>query len=248
LRTFQPFPWFEGKIRVVPHGIGGISPTTAAAKAEARGRLEWSPNDFIIIYVGRLRDVKGCDVLIDAFASCAPNHPHARVVVVGTGLEEEPLRTRVRSLDIAARVHFVGYQRELSDYYDACDLFVLPSRKEAFGYVLLEAMAREKPVIASRTGGIPEVVGADGALLVPPDDPGALAEAIDSVIRDEPLRVRLEKAGGERVRTVFPESRMYDRTEEVFREAVTVRRGSGHRQGGGDAVSQTDNPGKVATP
>jgi glycosyltransferase involved in cell wall biosynthesis len=157
-------------------------------------------NDPIVVgYAGRLVALKGVDVLLRAAASL----PNLRVEVVGDG----PERARLES--IGRRARFLGWQTGLDDLLAGWDLFALPSREEAFGIAALEAMAASLPVVATRVGGLPELVE-DGltGLLVPPDDPAALAAAIARLAADSALRARLGEAGRARAATHFPVERM----------------------------------------
>jgi glycosyltransferase involved in cell wall biosynthesis len=150
---------------------------------------------------------KGHDVLLDALALLSDRHWHC--VCVGS-LERDPafvdgLRRRVLAAELAGRVRFPGPQTgaELAQSYGSADLLVLPSRGETYGMVVTEALARGLPVVAAAVGGIPDTLGrgADGTppgLLVPPDDPGALHDALRAWLEQAELRQRLRAAARER--------------------------------------------------
>jgi glycosyltransferase involved in cell wall biosynthesis len=143
----------------------------------------------------RFEASKGIDVLLRAVALI----PDAILFLVGEGEDEQSLRFLAEELGITERVHFIGWNEDARRYLAAFDVVVVPSRAEAFGLIALEAMLAERPVAASAVGGLPEVVE-DGrtGLLVPPDDPAALAAALRRLLGDAALRVRMGVRGRER--------------------------------------------------
>ena len=156
----------------------------------------------VVGYVGRLEPHKGVDVLLEAVARLDA----VELRVAGAGPEEERLRARTTALDLDGRVDYVGSlaQDQLPDFYRGLDVLVVPSRPtagwlEQFGRVVVEAMACRIPVVASDTGALPDVVGEAG-LLVPPDDPDALAVCLETLLKDEPARRELARRGAEQAR------------------------------------------------
>lgn len=162
---------------------------------------------FRLLFVGYFRHEKGVDVLLDAFERLIPQVPNIELEIVGSkDLSEHGIDNRIRETihrlggSIRLRGH-AAFGPELFRAFADADACVLPSRSEGTPRVLIEARAFGCPIIASRVGGIPTSVthGIDG-LLVPPNDPARLAEAILSLVRDQDLRRRLIDAGIERVR------------------------------------------------
>ncbi len=159
------------------------------------------PNPFLLS-VGRLESVKGHDVLLRAFSILAPFRPDLRLVIAGDGSRRRELDALAAELGVAERVVFCGPvgRDEVGRLLATCEFVVVPSRSEGRGLFVLEAMAMGKAVVASRVGGIPEIVHADQTgILVPPDDPDALARAVSSLLdhperRDELGRRALEAA------------------------------------------------------
>ncbi|MGQ9592888.1 MAG: glycosyltransferase, partial [Planctomycetota bacterium] len=146
----------------------------------------------------RLTFEKGLEDLLDGFAALrAP----ARLLIVGEGPMRGELEARARWLGIEGRVLFAGLQAPPNDWLAAMDVFVLPSTYEGFGMAALEAMAAARPVIVARVGGLAELVE-DGrtGIVIPPRDPRALAEAIERLLRDIDLRLRLGAAAREAAR------------------------------------------------
>jgi glycosyltransferase involved in cell wall biosynthesis len=168
--------------------------------------------------LARLVPQKGLDVLLDAFATVPPP---ARLVIAGDGPLLPVLTARAARPDLAGRVAFLGKRADTPALLAALDVFVLASRWEGFGLVLLEAMAAGRPIVASRVSAIPEVV-ADGetALLVPPGDAAALAAAITALLADPPLRAALGAAGRARVARHFAPAAMQQATASIYEAAL----------------------------
>lgn len=167
----------------------------------------------LIGFIGRIHPEKGLEYLIRAAKEVIEVVPEGRFLIVGdTGLGKEEYQRRMRDLSrelaLADKILFLGYKKEVTKVIAALDILVLPSLKEPFGLVSLEAMAMRKPVVATNTGGSPEVV-VDGktGLLVPPRDPCALSSAIVRLLKDKELARKMGAAGRERVINFFsPES------------------------------------------
>lgn len=165
----------------------------------------------LILTVARLIERKGIDYLLQALALIA-DLPEAHLVVVGEGIEHANLERLAQDLGLADRVQFTGrLSREpVHEWYQRCQVFVLPSTldrtgdTETLGVVSLEAMLYAKPVIASRVGGIPDVVRhAETGLLVPEKDAQALAQALRTLLTDPALAQQYGRAGQERLQSHF---------------------------------------------
>jgi len=179
------------------------------------------PHEITLGTVARLAPQKGLPVLLQAVRALIDRGHRVDLVVAGSGEDEAALRREAHDLGILDRVRFAGQVDDVAALIRTFDLFVLPSRWEGFGLVLLEAMAESRPIVATRVGGIPEVV-ADGetGLLVPPDDPAALTEAIAALIRDPARRRALGRAGHARFHRRFTAERMAEETAAVYDEAI----------------------------
>jgi len=147
-----------------------------------------------VLFVGRLTPQKGVGTLVAAVGLL--KDPSARVLLVGDGPERPALERQAERIGVGDRLHFVGFlaHERLPAMFSHADLLVLPSLYEELGTVLLEAMQAGLPIVASKTGGVPDVIedGVNG-LLVPPADPGALARAIDRLLADSGLARRLSE-------------------------------------------------------
>jgi rhamnosyl/mannosyltransferase len=213
-------PWLQrhaGRCRVVPHGIRWSPPRSA--DYERAERLRQEVGGPFILAVGRLIYYKGFHSLIQALS-----HTKARLVLVGSGPLRTALEREARLCGVADRVHFAGEVNDLLPYYLACDVFVLPSvaRSEAFGIVQLEAMAAGKPVInTSIDSGVPDVSrNGETGLTVSPNDPEALAAAINQLLIDTDLRSRMGERGRQRFALEFTAHVMGARTLDIYRDVM----------------------------
>ncbi|MCD6288970.1 MAG: glycosyltransferase [Anaerolineae bacterium] len=175
-----------------------------------------------ILFVGKLRYYKGLDVLLRAMRSL----PGVQLTIVGDGPMRKPWEWLARDLELGSRVRFAGEvpDEELPGYYAGADLFVLPAtaRAEAFGTVLLEAMAMALPVISTELGTGTSWVNQDGITgrVVPPNDPDALAQVIRELLSDPERRHQMGKAARERVEAEFSLPLMVRRIEAIYERAL----------------------------
>jgi glycogen synthase len=158
------------------------------------------PVGHYVLGLGRLVRKKGFDLLLEAFARIASEHPDIDLVIAGEGVEREPLSRRAFGLGLGERVHLPGRldRAEVAAVMQGADVFVMPSRIEPFGMVALEAWLAGTPVIATPHGGPPEFIkhGVSG-LIADPHDPADLAFALGSLLASPALRERLAEAGRE---------------------------------------------------
>jgi glycosyltransferase involved in cell wall biosynthesis len=172
------------------------------AKQRTRKRKELGipPDSLVIGYVGWLIPIKGVTHLINAMARVVEQHPKSILVLVGKGdeqgEEEIKLKEQVERVGLEDKVRFLGWRADVDEVMGCFDIFVLPSLNEGMGRVLVEAMAAGLPIVASRVGGIPDLVkdGKNG-LLVPPKDASALENAISALLEDKEKRKRMEDTG-----------------------------------------------------
>ena len=210
------------RIHEVPNAWRPTAPP--CSRAAARAELKLPPNGFVVGWVGRLSHEKGPDVLLKALLQL---HDLPLVVsVVGNGLLRVALQSQAERLGLNGRLRWHGVVADAGSLLPAFDVCVLSSRTEGTPIVLLEAMAAGVPVVATRVGGVPDVVSPAEAALVLPEDPVALAAAIRAVYRD-PAAARVRAAAArarlERDHSVAP---WVGRYEEIYRR---VSRGAAAR-------------------
>lgn len=188
-------------VAFVPPGYTPLPPPTTAGGG-FRGAYRITAPRFLL-FAGRLASNKGLPLLVEAFTRLAPRSPDLDLVLVGEdGGEGERVGALAQKAGLSARVHRVGFVRDealLASAYAQASAFVLPSDYEAFGLVLLEAMAQGTPVVATRVGGMPSIVedGRNGRL-VPPGDVGALTSALEELLSDPGRAKAWGKYGQER--------------------------------------------------
>ncbi len=197
----------RARVVVQHNGVDGQA-FAIADRAAARRALAIRHARPMVLYVGNVKPEKGCDVLVEAADRLARVHGKrdVDVVIIGSGELDVPLRARVAELGLEKNVTFAGRKlhAEIPRWLAATDVLCLPSRREGCPNVILEALASGRPVVASRVGGIPELIehGKNG-LLVPADDPEALAEALatalDRTFSPEDLRATVENLSWEGV-------------------------------------------------
>ena len=189
-------------IYVIPNyiDVGAFGARAAAVdRKRERRMLGLSDTDLIVLHVGRFHRQKAQDVLLNAFHEAQTEEPRLRLIFAGDGPELARARVLADELNLEDRVIFAGDVADPVPLYAAADMFAFPSRWEAFGIALLEAMAAGLPVVATRTGGIPEVMGTDAAL-IEPDQVTPLAVALVELARDPELRRKRGAAARERAR------------------------------------------------
>lgn len=186
-------------------------------RAEARRELEIPPERYAIGWVGRLSAEKGADVLVDACAEL--KGLDGELHVIGDGPAGPSLRARTETAAFPLPVRWHGALEGAARLFPAFDLYVLSSRTEGTPIALLEAIAAGVPVVATRVGGVPDVVGPEEALLVAPEDPRALAEAIRGAYVERHAAAVRAAAARERLRSHFGVEPWLDSYEQIYRAA-----------------------------
>lgn len=156
-----------------------------ADRAAARAERGVPPDAQLVLFVGRLIPLKGHQELFEALARLVPSHPRLELALIGEGLMEGALRARAARPDLAGHVRFLGVRpaAEVARWLAAANLFCLPSHSEGCPNVVLEALSCGRPIVASRVGGVPELVDPSCAILVPPRDSEQLAQALAQALR-----------------------------------------------------------------
>ena len=216
----------EDQAVIVRNGVDTrrFAPASPALRAAARESLGLRNGELAFLYVGRLVQRKGVDVLLNALPLCGPA-ARARVFVVGDGEKAAEWRSLAQDLGVAGRVTFAGEQDDVAPFLAAADAFVFPSRLEGLPNALLEAMACGLPSIATRIGGCIDVMTDDAGILVGSDDARALAAAMDR-LADAGERARLGDAARRRVQSAFAFDVTAERLQAIYREVaqpVTAR-------------------------
>ena len=201
----------RSRLRVVWNGMLGSKRLPAAS---APAMLEHPA----IVSVAGMMHRKGIAELIEAFALVSRDRPDAHLYLVGGGSEQTLYEGVAEATGVGEHIHFTGFQPDPRPYLEAADLFVLASRRESFGLVIIEARAAGCAIIGSDVDGIPELLdhGASG-VLTPPGDAPALAEAMASLLDDPERRATLQERAREGLER-FSVSRMTDEVMAIYKE------------------------------
>jgi glycosyltransferase involved in cell wall biosynthesis len=213
-------------VRVAPALAPPLAPANRTPD-EVRGALGMDDGRPLVVAIGRLHPQKGYDVLFDAARRWASRQPPPLVAIAGDGPLQAELARRVA--DERLPIRLLGRREDVADLLGAADVCVLPSRWEGSPFTAQEALRAGTPLVATRTGGVPELVG-DGAELVPVGDAGALADAVARVLDDPAHAAHLTEAGRRRAATWPDEAGAARRIVAVYRELLGAPEGDG----GGD--------------
>jgi glycosyltransferase involved in cell wall biosynthesis len=181
---------------VVPAPVASPAPDVSAETRAIRAEFGAAPGQAIVLAAGRLAAQKGFGLLLDAATRWGDIQPEPLLVIAGSGPLAAELEARAASLGLSVR--FAGQRADVPALLAAADVFVLPSTWEGQALILQEALRAGVPIVATRAGGNPEVAGEDAAILVPPGDAEALADAVRAVLGDPGLATRLRKAAAAR--------------------------------------------------
>jgi len=175
----------------------------------------------LLLNVASLVDHKGQRFLVEAMPLVLSRFPETALIIAGEGELRKSLESLARHLDVSHRVIFAGFRGDVARLLKSCDVYVMPSRMEGLGTSLMDAMAAGKPVVATTAGGMAELVenGVNG-LQVPPEDPGALSQALSALLESSSLRESLGAAARNKARECFDRRRMVRETAQVYRKIL----------------------------
>jgi glycosyltransferase involved in cell wall biosynthesis len=195
-----------------------------AQRREARRQMGLRGDAFVVGWVGRMTAVKRTELVVRALQDLVARNVDAFVVLVGDGPDRDQLERYAHELGVIKRCLFLGYQEDVARFYDAIDVLVLPSINEGTPVSVIEALAARRPAVATRVGGVPDVVrdGIDG-FLVDVDDGEALATRLAELAADPELRARMGEAGHARVIERYSVSRLVDDIDKLYRDLLTER-------------------------
>jgi glycosyltransferase involved in cell wall biosynthesis len=206
------------RVYLVRNGFAAVA--EPMPRAEARWLLDLPADARVVGWVGRLSREKGIDVLVDALSRLRDDGIVA--CVVGDGAERD--RERAHAERVGARILWKGMVLMAGRLSPAFDVFVQSSRTEGTPIALLEAIAAQTPVVATRVGGVPDVVSDREAILVPSEDPAALADAIRVVLANPQAAAERARRAGLRLSSAFSADSWLDRHEEIYARAAAHRR------------------------
>src|SRR5438552_1584368 len=206
---------------------------TQNGRLESRRYLGIPPDRFAVGWIGRMTPVKRTDDVLVAFKQLRDGGVDACLCMVGDGPDRAELERRAHELGVVKDTLFLGYQEEVAPFYAAFDALVLPSSNEGTPVSAIEALAAGRPVVATRVGGVPDVVrdGEDGFLV----EPGAtddLADRLARLARDPELRERMGGGGRERVLSRYAVERLVDDVDRLYRQLLQSAKPADHTEAG----------------
>jgi len=209
---------------LIPNGIPLEAFSRSASRRAAWRRREgFSSGDVLFVCVARLSPEKRHAVLLEAFARCAAGFPRARLLLAGDGELRGEIARRIEGLGLRGRAFLLGVRPDVPDILAASDVFVLASAWEGNPLSVMEAMAAGLPAVCTAVGGVPELLesGVSG-LLVPPEDPGELAGALELLLRNRALRERLGQKAAATAASRFGLGMMVRAYEELYRSLLSA--------------------------
>jgi glycosyltransferase involved in cell wall biosynthesis len=205
-------------IDVVHYGFEKDTSTNAAGLGLITNVMAGQSSNYKIGTIGRLVSQKDYPTLLSAFSSVLKSMPNIDLYVVGEGYLQKDLIELSKSLGIKGQVHWIGKTEYIKEFLSKIDLFILPSKYEGFGLVLLEAMVAKKPVIAANNSAIPEVLGKTYEGLFSTGDANALAQQIKTVITDNSFSERLVQSYSSQL-NLFDPSEMNRSIKNIYSNA-----------------------------
>jgi N-acetyl-alpha-D-glucosaminyl L-malate synthase BshA len=211
-------------VRVIPNFLDCAGYQRQANRTLGHSMCPRGDSDAVILHVSNFRPVKRVGMVLDVFRKVREK-VRAKLVMIGDGPDRGALENRVAELGLGDAVTFVGEQLDLVPWLSAADLFLLPSAQESFGMAALEAMACEVVVVASRIGGLPEIIedGVTGFLCDSKDVDGMADRAV-AILKDPAGRARMGQAASAHTRATYCVDKIVPLYENYYREVLEARR------------------------
>lgn len=208
----------------IPTGIDFSRFQPTKSREVMRRELGLAPDAWAVLMVGIIRGVKRHEVALRAFQAVAETRPNAMLFLAGEGPMRPDMERLAAELDISDKVHFLGHREDVPDLMAASDLLLLTSRSEGVPQAVTQALGMGLPVVATAVGGVPElVIHEKTGLLVPPENPQAVAEAMMRLMDDPQLTIRLEQEGRRHALSEFSLDAMLDKTERLFESLLAQK-------------------------
>jgi sugar transferase (PEP-CTERM/EpsH1 system associated) len=212
-----------GRAQVVYNGIDvdAFTPRTHQREAAVRDELGLGPDDLVLLQVARLDYLKDHLTAVRTIGRVATRVPSVRLILVGEGPERLAIQAEVERLGLAQHIRFLGLRKDVGQLLQGADLFLLTSISEGIPLTVIEAMATSLPVVATRVGGMEEVVvEGETGYLAPAKDDAALAEAVLKLAASPKLRRHLGERGRQRACSLFSEAAMAERYGVLYEEML----------------------------
>lgn len=222
----EKFP--ESKIAVIHNGIElpKFRETSQETKQRVRNEFNLSPEELIVGTVARLHPVKGHQYLLEAAKIVLKKFPETKFILVGEGPLGNKLKSLSKTLGIRQNLIFTGFRKDIPEILSTLDIFVLPSLLEGCPGSIQEAMAMRKPIVATKVGGIPEIViDKITGFLIKPRDSKDLAETIIKLLKNKKTREEMGKEGKKVIETKFTLEKMVKETEDIYEKLIEKKLG-----------------------
>ncbi len=213
------------KVACIYNGLNSSRIETPLFPSAFRREMKIGATDLLVGSITRLIPEKGIQYLIPAAARLREYFPNLRFVIVGDGPYRPVLEAEICRRGLNGQFILTGFRTDIPEILASLDLFVLPSLTEALSIAIMEAMAAKKPVIATKVGGIPEVVTPETGILVPPQNSEQLATAIQGLLSDPLKRAQLGEAGWRRIRHHFSIETMINEYHSLYRQVIDAQAG-----------------------
>lgn len=212
----------QRKLALIFNGIGNqeyIMRELARAELAKKINQQINNDSLIVGTIAELTKNKGLIYLIDAVCELKsqPTRPNLKIIIIGNGEDYEALQNHIQTLGLRDTVFLAGFIKNASHYLKALDIFILPSIKEGLPYTLMEAMAAGLTVIATDVGGIPDLITHEkDGIVIPPKNKTKIAEALNTLLKDENLRLALGRNAKEKIEKDFKLSEMVKNTAAIY--------------------------------
>ncbi|MFC1590035.1 glycosyltransferase [Candidatus Omnitrophota bacterium] len=216
----------EEKIKVINSGVDFGRFQIETDRERTKGLLGIKNNSVVVGTFGRLEEEKGCQYLIESIPIIRKKHRETFFIIIGEGSLRESLMKKAVELKVGEAVRFLGGRGDMPELLKAMDVVVFPSIHEGFSIAALEAMAATRPVVATRVGGMEELItdGKDG-LLVESGNSASLARSVMRLIEDKPFALRMAHHAAQKVSERFTEDRMRKEIMKVYEESLSLENG-----------------------
>ena len=215
------YPEMIGRLTTVHNGIEKFAVINDGKRQQIRREIfKAGPETKIILGVGTLHERKGFKYLISAYSKIHKDYPNSRLIIAGEGPERNSLENLIKNLSLSDKVFLIGQSNDVPALMQCSNLMVLPSLKEAFGLVLLEAMQAGLPIIASKVGGIPEIISSpEKGLLIEPANKNELVKSLHKLLSKDDLSKRFSQKGIEHWKN-FSAKEMAEKTGQIYQEIL----------------------------
>ena len=211
------------KVEVVRSGLDLDAFANSTRRKDVRLSLNLTDDQHLVVYVGRLRQVKGVEYGIRAFAAAQSERPDMHMALAGEGDQLNYLKQLANEFKVNDKVTFLGVRNDLPDLLSAADSVLMPSLNEGFPRTAIEAMAASKPIIATNVGGTPEaIIDGETGILVPSKDIESMTSALINLVNDPELQTRLGTAGRKRAVQNYSVENYVSRLDGLYRQLLSI--------------------------